>query len=377
MKKHILNFTVLLLALTGCNYSHIKGGVGGDVGDLSVCAPTDFKTVFEQVIGPRCLNCHRPERAEKGVLLNTFANVEANIKKLEAEVFADNMPDGMPLDAPEKKFLLGWVAQGYKENISGVPAKSCEDVGQIPPDPRQPQEPEKLEANYDSLRKFVLDKNCLSCHNPKTKEKDSNGNPVADFSTFESMISRKEFFQGASPQDTRFIKALTTDDIFMLMPLFGSKLKDVEISTFAEWISLGLPRVKGGEPGLSPEDLNPVQEPPVQEPPIVIPPIVGPPIKPTEPSALPDCDELVVFETVRKEVFEPVCLNCHMFSKDHPFDSYQNVKDHIVKIRATVSAGTMPPPKKVTFDPKLKDLLLKWIDQGAAEKGDATTCTTP
>jgi len=91
----------------------------------------------------------------------------------------------------------------------------------------------------------------------------------------------------------------------------------------------------------------------------------------------PDCDEMVDFKTVQAQVLTPVCLNCHGFLSMPAFDSFADVKAHIVKIQGLVSIGAMPPPppkSKVIISACQKQMLLDWISQGAPETITQDSC---
>ncbi len=74
------------------------------------------------------------------------------------------------------------------------------------------------------------------------------------------------------------------------------------------------------------------------------------------------------FQQVLGKVFEPKCLSCHGAGGRISLDSYASVKPNVALIREVVAANRMPPARvNNPLSAIEKDLLLRWIDQGALD----------
>jgi len=340
MRNKILVILMLTWTLSACTFSNPKNPGFVDLGKLEDCGPIDYETINRVLIKPRCLTCHGAGNAFGVMELHTYELLKARIGQVEDAVLNNRMPDGAPLSAPEKKYLFAWIAQGAPQTVEGVPVEMCREEDGNPIDPIDPIEPDILRANYDSIRKHVLEANCLGCHGSKAPL----GKAKYDFSTYETTVSYTELFQG-EPEKTKFAKALIEGE----MPMFADPLSDGEITVIVEWIGLSLPRVAGG-PGV---DLSP---PPPTDP---LPPVGA-------------CDTLD-FKKINAEVFQPKCVGCHGMFDSVSLDGFADVKNRLAGIRTMLMADKMPP--KNPLAPELKEKVLKWIDQGAIETAPET-CTT-
>jgi hypothetical protein len=173
------------------------------------------------------------------------------------------------------------------------------------------------------LRKEIFAPKCIGCH-------DGSGIfAFTDFSTYESIISYKKFFElPADGSDSRFVKALVSGS----MPKNGKPLDPKQIEVVRQWVALGLPQT-GTD--------------------------VGNNIDPDQP-----CD-LVDFKMVYEKVFEAKCAKCHDETSKLELQTFEQIKSHLKQIEWVVKNDKMPPKKPL--DPDLKDLVMKWIEQGAPE----------
>ncbi len=189
------------------------------------------------------------------------------------------------------------------------------DPGVDPTDPVP--RPVVLEPNYESLRKEIFVSQCLGCHNS------SGIFSSYDFSTYESITSYQKLFAlPADGSDSRFVHSLVTGK----MPREKPPLPPEQIEVIRQWVALGLPKTAATVPA--------------------------------------NCD-LIDFATVNTQVFESSCTRCHDFSSKLDLQSYANIKQHLSKVQWAIANDKMPPKKPLS--PELKDLVIKWIDQGAPE----------
>lgn len=88
---------------------------------------------------------------------------------------------------------------------------------------------------------------------------------------------------------------------------------------------------------------------------------------PTEkPLADPDRP---IFSEVFSLVIGPKCATCHSIAGGNRgglnLETYDNVKAQIALVKDAVGAGWMPPRSRPPLTPDERDLVLKWIEQGA------------
>ncbi|HEX4925877.1 MAG TPA: c-type cytochrome domain-containing protein [Bdellovibrionales bacterium] len=84
-----------------------------------------FSQVSAQVFQPKCIECHKPGNAKKGIDLTTFKSTmskagvvtPANLakSKLWSEVSRNKMPPSKPLTAAEKQLVSDWITGGALE----------------------------------------------------------------------------------------------------------------------------------------------------------------------------------------------------------------------------------------------------------------------
>ena len=95
------------------------------------------------------------------------------------------------------------------------------------------------------------------------------------------------------------------------------------------------------------------------------------PNKPTEPSAPqePPTIEFITYEMVNAQVIAPRCLKCHSDAGGNRgrvnLETYENVVSEINTIEKEIISGSMPRPRNKPLTPEQKDLILKWITNGA------------
>ncbi len=329
MKLIKFNLMIAVLSLlAGCTFQHNK--VTGDDGALGkVCEPVSFAQVQSEIFGTqkapegKCLFCHVP--GGPLLALDTYGAVKAKLVQIEDSVRAGRMPKNAPLAAPAKQLLYAWIEQGAPE-IADAKLVASDCATTIDPDPTTPVDPPvptvppaptSVDPNYESLRKVIFASKCLDCH-------DSSGIFSSyDFSTYQSITSYQKLFAlPADGSDSRFVTSLVTGK----MPRGKAPLPPEHIEVVRQWVALGLPETAATVPA--------------------------------------NCD-LIDFETVNKLVFQSSCTRCHDFTSKLDLESYANIKQHVTNVKWMIENDKMPPRKPLDQD--LKDLVLKWIDQGAPE----------
>ncbi len=329
---------LLLIVCISCTFQKNKlGDAPESINEAPSCTPVSFVQVQADIFGTpqdpkgKCLSCHQP--GGPLLALNSYAAVKGRLAQIEDSVHSNRMPKNGPLSADKKKLLYSWIQQGSPELADAAKvAENCDpgtDPVVLDPNPQ----PVVLEPHYESLRQNIFASQCLGCH-------DGSGIfSFYDFSTHESIISYKKLFDILTDgSDSRFVKALVTG----AMPKNRPPLSAEQIEVIRQWVALGLPKtatdVGTTLPGL------PSNPPPVPRP--------------------VSCDQ-IDFETVNKKIFEAKCTRCHDFTAKLDLQSYANIKSHLTEIKWAIENDKMPPKKPL--DPDLKDLVLKWIDQGAPE----------
>jgi mono/diheme cytochrome c family protein len=78
-----------------------------------------YGTVYQQVFGPSCINCHQQSNAKHGVRLDDYADALSALARIETEVFesGEMPPDGSLTDG-QQQLLKAWIDAGGPENDS-------------------------------------------------------------------------------------------------------------------------------------------------------------------------------------------------------------------------------------------------------------------
>lgn len=318
----------IMFLLAACTFQHNKVTTNED-GFNKVCEPVSFAQVQSEIFGTsqastgKCLACHVP--GGPLLALDNYGAVKLRIVQIEDSVRSGRMPKNAPLPAATKQLLYAWIQQGAPELADAkLVASDCTTT--IDPDPTTPVNPTdptvppaplQVDPNYESLRKEIFASKCLDCH-------DSSGIFSSyDFSTYQSIVSYQKLFAlPADGSDSRFVNSLVTGK----MPRGKPPLPPEQIEVIRQWVALGLPETAATVPA--------------------------------------NCD-VIDFETVNKLVFEKSCTRCHDATSKLDLESYANIKQHITQVQWMIKTDKMPPKKPL--EPELKDLVLKWIDQGAPE----------
>ena len=229
---------VLVLAclffLQACNYKNLKSQDDAPNTQQSVSA-ADFAFVMQEVLGPKCLQCHSGS-SSFGVL-ETYPQVFAYKNMIKSYVATDFMPfRRAPLTASEKQILNSWIDAGAPEFItaSSTPAPPVRvgppqpepspvrsEPGPIPPveepSPIEPVEPAK---DWLTVKTLVIDPACLRCHSAPRNRGDTN----------------LETYQNTLKKLARVKDEIETDS----MPL-GGTLTAEQKKLILDWIQDGAP----------------------------------------------------------------------------------------------------------------------------------------
>jgi mono/diheme cytochrome c family protein len=168
---------ICIVAILGaCNYSLKK--TSPDATDFAgkTSGSLTFALVMENVIAPRCLECHSNARGNKGdVNLETYSQVRLNILDVKSDVEDGSMPKKRaPLSAEQKALILNWISQGYPEfaATTGTPPPTTAEPDPTLPAPTDPTEPEVLD--FRTVFRRVIQPACLKCHSAPDNEGDVN-----------------------------------------------------------------------------------------------------------------------------------------------------------------------------------------------------------
>jgi cytochrome c553 len=334
--KYQMILTVMCL-LAACTFQNNKVATT-DGGFGKVCEPLSFAQVQAEVFGTpqasagKCLACHVP--GGPLLALDSFGAVKARLAQIEDSVRSGRMPKNAPLPAAAKQILYAWIQQGAPEIADAkLVASDCATVADPNPSPNPSLPPNPttpgtglIEPHYESLRKTIFASQCLDCH-------DSSGIFSSyDFSTYESLITYQKLFAlPADGSDSRFVMSL----VLGRMPRGKAPLPPEQIEIIRQWVALGLPKTASAIGVGVGDDVG------------------------------DDACDLVDFQTVNTQVFQTSCTRCHDFTSKVDLQSYAKIKQHLSSVQWMIKTDKMPPKKPLS--PELKDLVLKWIDQGAPE----------
>ena len=98
--------------------------------------------------------------------------------------------------------------------------------------------------------------------------------------------------------------------------------------------------------------------------------VTTPPTIPTTPPTQPQV-EFITYEMVRTNVLQPRCIGCHSIAggnKGHVnLETYENVAALTDIIEKEIVKGSMPRPTNKPLTADQKNMILKWIANGAPE----------
>lgn len=186
----------------------------------------------------------------------------------------------------------------------------------------------------------IFQPHCLSCHSQ------AGGNRAGV--NLENYTNTKPFAE--------LVKSEIVDDS---MPPDGP-LSDEKKKLVVAWVNAGAPEFAQQPAPVPTPAPNPVPPEPTPQP--------APEPVPT-PTPPPPIEPMLNFVIIKKQVFEPYCLQCHSAAGRNrgkvnleTYDNFLKVKD---EVRSEVAGDFMPP--RSPLPAKEKEMLLTWIDGGAPE----------
>lgn len=188
-----------------------------------------------------------------------------------------------------------------------------------PTDPVDPNEP----LNFEMVKAQVLETNrCLNCHTPGSGE---------DLTTYESIMALNLVVPG-KPNESKLLEVMANGS----MPKGGPVVSADHLAVLTRWIDEGAKK-----------ELDPKPEPPV------------------------------TFDMVKTQVLDAHCTRCHREGgRLNDLSSFEAImaqnklvvpgKPNESQILEVIVTGVMPP-RGAVVPQEAKDLLAKWIAQGATK----------
>lgn len=202
---------VVGLALSACNYNHVKdasAGASGRPGGVSSMANVslNYRTMQAAVLGPQCLRCHSAAGGNQGGLsLETYQQVRASLNRIYyRSIEKKDMPSG-GLGAAQYDMLKSWIEAGAPETGGTVSRTISGPVG------------------WSVVKNQIFKNSCLDCHSGASAEAE------LDLTSLE--VVRRNI--------TGIFKAAIIDQSMPLQPY--AALSDSEKQALMKWISQGMP----------------------------------------------------------------------------------------------------------------------------------------
>jgi uncharacterized membrane protein len=170
-----------LIALLSCQYTVDKSEQNANPSGLQgkLDQQLNFAIVSEQVLKPKCLNCHsNAQKNSGGVNLESFASVRSVLADIKNDIQSGDMPRAPipPLTDEEKFLVLAWIQIGAPKD--SPPVNSIPESSPIPqPDPQATPTPQPvptpierdlptqgLEPKFSSIYNLIFKTKCLECH---------------------------------------------------------------------------------------------------------------------------------------------------------------------------------------------------------------------
>lgn len=236
-----LLFTFLL---GGCDYNNLRqteeslggglelgngAGLGGGGGAIVACdeeAPDfSYQRIREEILVPKCFNCHGGGLAFGGVSLDTYESAVAWANVIRFEVESGQMPPpGLPgLSDEERALVLAWVDTGVPALPPAVEECEEETEGIEIPSPAPTPEPEPEMISFADVKSQVFQTRCLICHSSAA------GNVAGiNLETYENVLNV-----------LTLVKA--TLDAGTMPPAAFPPLSNEERALVLDWIEAGAP----------------------------------------------------------------------------------------------------------------------------------------
>ncbi len=328
------------LAATGCNYRVDKQASGHTrMGDQEK-AQLSYRQVYERVFAPKCVSCHG---SQGGVNLESYESTKSSLGAIERVVFTTkSMPKGGSLSADEEQILRVWIEIGAPKDPSGPRG---EPQPTPPPSPKPSPSPSPTpgpwnpnDLSYEFVNQEVLKPRCLVCH--------GSGASIG-LETYSLVKSRMR----------DIIRAVLVEKS---MPK-NAALSKREYDILLTWIANGAPELPDTEPKPTP---GPTATPSPTPTPA--------PLEPT-------------FDSIKKNILTVRCIACHSGTgpaKHIPMQTREDLVDSpreivipgnpdesgiVLAIERTDSKRMPPPDAGAALSQKEKDVIRKWIQDGATK----------
>jgi len=233
-KFKILIFILALPFVISCgNKTRVKVDLNERLGSLEVVEGVGFDQIFNEILAPKCLQCHSN--------YNDYDLVARQGERFLDAIVTGRMPKGgAPLSDELQGLFNSWVMAGSPLEAGGGV------VEEIP-----------LAANFTSIFANIIAPKCLACHTGSTI---SPAPPEINFSDYAAIIESNNgyaeiFGEGFLDQDLGAdseIIFLVTDTASPMPPLSipGNteynenplpQLNSAEVSVLTKWIENGFP----------------------------------------------------------------------------------------------------------------------------------------
>lgn len=214
--KSFFAYLIVGVLISGCQFYYKEKPQEGFLlpSDLSSIS---YQMVSEKVLSTRCISCHGNSG---GVNLESYASVKQHLGAIErTALITKTMPKNGSLNSSELALLSAWIKAGAPEN------------------PQAPIPEEPLKANFDSIKKKIIDRRCIACHSLEGK---ASGVPLTSLK--EILDSPREIVIPYNPDESGLILATERmDGKRMPPPETGNPLSQDEISILRQWIEIGAP----------------------------------------------------------------------------------------------------------------------------------------
>lgn len=225
----LINFIALTLTTTfallsgGCSYHKDKGdSFDNFVVSTNLIESVSYQEVKNKVFAPKCISCHGNSG---GVNLENYSDARSFIEQIKQSTLIEKrMPKNNTLDSSEYMILAAWIKAGAPDQpLNG---------GKVPP-----PTVEILRPEFNSIKKLIIDRKCLSCHSPKGEA------PRVSLDTTKDMIdSPLEIIIPGNAEESGLVLTLDRDSGMKPMPPIDSGISPVskeELEVIKTWISKG------------------------------------------------------------------------------------------------------------------------------------------
>lgn len=221
----------LLLALaTSCNYKIVKDPLNGEISVPGEMLETvSFEQVKEEVFSPKCIACHGNAG---GVNLESHVSAHKHMNAIrKATLEAKTMPKAplSPLNDHQYEVVTAWID-------AGGPDRSHRDSQGGAHEPTtgsgNGQENEKL--NFETIKKEIIVKQCLSCHTPGEE-----GGKVPFVSRDQLLSSPLKLVVPGKPEESLFYTITAPGAMNMMPPYPVNPLGMKQRKLIRQWINEG------------------------------------------------------------------------------------------------------------------------------------------